>query len=283
MKKSLIQVCFLMLLGAVALSSCKSRFERIRTSGDVSLIYKTAFELYDKGKYQDAQTLFESIIGNYRGKAEAEKLYYSYAYTHYHLKQFVLASYYFKNFSNTFPNSPKKEEASYLAAYSNFLLSPSYRLDQGYSDKAIEEFQTFVNTYPNSPRVNDCNKLIDGLRKKLEQKAYAEGQLYYDMKDYQAAIRSFENMLKEYPETDDLPRIRYNILQAEFLLAENSVLDKQEERYAATIEYADEYSKKFPKSKNIKEVKSIRKTSDSKLKEIKKYERYQSKSTRLGS
>ena len=280
MKKRFYQIGIFVIAALVGGSSCKSNFERVRTSGDVSLIYKTAFEYYDKGKYQDAQTLFEGIISNYRGKAESEKLYFSYAYTHYHLEQFVLASYYFKTFSNTFTNSTQREEAAYMAAYSNYLMSPTYRLDQNYTEKAIEEFQNFVNTYPNSDRVSNCNKQMDLLRKKLEQKAYNEGQLYFDLKDYQAAIRSFENMLKDYPETDNAEKIRYMIIRSEYLLAENSVLEKQEERYVAEIEFINEFAAKYPKSKYIKEVKNIRKTSDLKIKEIKKYDRYQIKSTR---
>ena len=147
-------------------SACKSEFEKIRASGDVQLLYEKAVSYYEDGQYQRAQTLFELIINNLRGKVEAEKIYFYYAYTHYHLQKYVLAAYYFKNFTNTFPNSQYREEADFMKGYSNYQLSPSYRLDQSYTQDAINDFQLFVNTYPTSERVNECNRLIDECRAK---------------------------------------------------------------------------------------------------------------------
>ncbi|MCY7328108.1 MAG: outer membrane protein assembly factor BamD, partial [Saprospiraceae bacterium] len=167
----------LLVSGLMLTASCKSSYEKIRTSGDADLLLKTAFDYYEKVQYQRAQTLFELVLTNVRGKAEAEKANFQYAYTHYYLKQYVLAAYYFKNFANTFTNSPYREEAAFMSAYSNYQQSPTYRLDQSDSQKAIEEFQVFVNLFPESKRVEECNRLIDELRRKLEHKAFAEGEL----------------------------------------------------------------------------------------------------------
>ena len=138
---------------SLLLSACKSEFEKIRSSGDVSRIYTKALEYYEQQEYQRAQSLFELIISSYRGKKESEEIYYKYAYTYYHLGQYILASYYFKNFSNTYGASSLREEADFMSAYSNYQLSPTFRLDQTYTNQAIDGFQLFVNTYPNSSRV----------------------------------------------------------------------------------------------------------------------------------
>jgi outer membrane protein assembly factor BamD len=120
MRNTLVWFLFLVIF----ISSCKSEFERVRTSSDAELILNKAFEYYEKEKYQRAQTLFDLVLTTVRGDARAEKAYFQYAYTHYHQKQFLLAAYYFKNFSNTFLNSPYREEAAFMSAYSNYLLSP---------------------------------------------------------------------------------------------------------------------------------------------------------------
>lgn len=181
--------------------ACKSEFEKLRATGDPETLYEKAFEFYEAEDYLKSQTLFELVISNLRGKVEAEKVYYYYAYTHYKLNKFVLASYYFKNFSNTFPNSEFREESDFMSAYSNYRLSPTYRLDQTYTLKAIDGFQLFANTYPNSERVSECNDLIDEMRKKLEVKAYSEAELYFNLQQYQSATHSFENLLKDFPDT----------------------------------------------------------------------------------
>lgn len=221
---------------------------------------------YEEGEYLKAQTLFEQIVSSFKGKEEAEELYFKYAYTYYHLGQYILASYYFKNFSNTFGRSPFREEAMYMSAYSNYLLSPNFRLDQTYSRQAIDEFQTFVNTYPNSEKVQLCNDLIDELRKKLERKAIARADLYYDMSRYQAAVKSYEIVLQDYPETKEAEEIRYKMARAEYRLAKNSVYSKRKERYTDTLELVDQFLKKYPNSSYIDEVKEFQTKSQEQLK-----------------
>ena len=244
MKMRLLGVTLFLLVVA----GCKSDFERVRLSGDTNLIYQKGIALFEKGDYQKAQTLFELIINNFRGQKEAEDLYFKYAYTHYHLKNYVLAAYYFKNFSTTYSLSNLREEADFMAAFSNYRLSPQYRLEQSYTVKAIEGLQDFANAYPRSERVAECNQLIDGLRAKLERKSFEEAKLYYDLRQYQAALHTFENLLKDFPETRDAQKIRFLMVDAAFAWAENSVVDKKAERYEKTLEYIKLFRNKYPSS-----------------------------------
>ncbi|MEO7175700.1 MAG: outer membrane protein assembly factor BamD [Saprospiraceae bacterium] len=282
MLKRVLNHCLLLLAVLVTLSSCKPEFEKVRASGNDDLIYKKAFEYYDKQEYFKAQTLFEQIINKYRGKEGAEKLYYTYAYTHYKMNNFILASYYFKNFANTFYNSQWREEAMYMSAVCNYQLSPTYRLDQSYTTKAIDELQSFVNMFPESTRVDSANTLIDACRYKLERKAFGEANLYFDLQNYQSAVTSFENLLKDYPETNDAERIRYLICESDYLLAENSIYEKQEERYQETLNKIEEFKLKYPKSKYLKDLGELGKDSRNRIKDLKN-ERHQIESTRGGS
>lgn len=264
-------------LGWLALSgllflagACKSSFEQVRTSGNPDLILKKAFEYYEKEEYLRAQTLFELILNNIVGRPEAEKANYYYSYTHYHLKQYLLAAYYFKNFSNTFLNSQYREEAAFMSAYSNYQLSPTYRLDQSNTQKAIEEFQLFVNLFPKSQRVAECNNLIDELRRKLEEKAFAEGELYFNLKQYQSAVISFDNLLRDYPESPDVERVRYLIAKASYLLSENSVVEKKMDRYSETVVRCDDFLEKYASGKYAREVRDIRKKAEQARKDVRK-------------
>ncbi len=270
------------LLVITLLSSCKSEFERIRASGDPNLLYQKAFEYYDNEDYLKSQALLELVMPSYRGKKEAEEIFMRYAYTYYHTGQYILASYYFNNFSQTYSTSPQREEADYMAAYSNYKLSPSFRLDQSYSEKAIDGFQLFINTYPQSKRVDECNALIDVMRKKMEVKAFAEGKLYYDVRQYQASMQSFENLLKDFPETDAVEEVRYFMVKAAFHLAENSIVDKQQERYQDAITRAKEFQQRFGSSKYRKEVLEIETTSNKKINQLTNVG-YQNQSSRTGS
>lgn len=251
-------------------SSCKSNFEKTRTSGNAELILTSAFKYYEKKNYQRALTLFELVVNTLRGDARAEKAYFEYAQCHYQTRQYLLAAFYFKNFSNTFTSSPLREEAAYMSAYSNYQLSPSFRLDQKATESAIEEFQIFVNLFPKSEKVGQCNKLIDELRRKLEEKAFGEGQLYYDLRQYQSAVISFDNLLRDYPESPDVERVRYLIAKASFLLAENSVVEKKADRFAQAVSRCDDFLQKYPSGKYSKEIKETRKTAEHSGNSVKK-------------
>ena len=141
MKNSIVYILFFVCLVSFLGTGCKSNFEKIRASGDTDLIYKTAFDLFEAEEYMRSQTLFELIIPQYRGQKELEKIYHTYAYTFYYQGKYVLSNYYFKNFATTFPNSDLREDAEFMAAYSNYQMSPSYRLDQTYTEQSIQDFQ----------------------------------------------------------------------------------------------------------------------------------------------
>jgi outer membrane protein assembly factor BamD len=252
----------------VFFTSCKSEYEKLRSSGNADLILKKANDLYDKGDYLKAQTLYDIVIPSIRGRKDAEKIYFRYAYTHYNLEKYVSGNYYFEQFSKTYPGSENKEEADYMAAYCNYKQSPTFRLDQSSTIKAIDELQFFVNSYPNSERVKGANKLIDEMRTKLEIKAFQEGNLYFDLRQYQAAIQTYNNVLKDFPETNNAEFIRYKIILAASDYAKNSVLDKQEDRYKLAVEESDSFLARFDKSKYRKEVGVINKEAKKKLKEI---------------
>lgn len=238
-------------------TACKSEFERIRTSGDPAVILEKANAYYDAEEYLKAQTLYELVISSYRGRPEAEDISYKYAYTYYHLEQYILGAYYFKTFATTYGGSALKEEAQFMYAYSNYQLSPTYRLDQSYSLTAIEALEEFANEYPSSERVIEANRLIDEMRKKLEIKDIAAAELYFDLQQYQSAIRSYENVLIEFPETKKAEDIRYKTVRAAYLLAQNSFVEKQEERYNDMLKRADTYLARYRSSENAVEVQKM--------------------------
>lgn len=253
-------------LGSMLITSCKSEFEKLRISNDTELVYKKAMQYYDNKDYYKAQILIEQIIGRYRGKKEAEELYFRYAYTHYYLSNYILAASYFQNFANTYLTSPLREEAAYMSAYCNYLQSPDYKLDQTFTLKAIDELQTFINTYPESKRADKANDLIDELRLKLENKAFHEATLYLDLRQYQAAIVSLQNILKDFPDTKNNEQIRYLIVKANYELALRSIYSKKENRFEQVQTSAELFKSKYPTSKYRKEVNTLLKKAKDNIK-----------------
>ena len=266
MKRFLNPFMFLAFIGLLTFSSCKSSFEKVRTSGDADLIYKESLKLYEEEEYLKSQALMELIISAFRGRPELEGLYYKYADTYYQLGDYLMAANYFENFSSTFGGSKLREDADFYAAYSHYQMSPSFRLEQSNTNNAIESFQDFVNSYPDSDRVKECNVLIDKCRRKLEDKSFDSAMLYFDLKQYQSALRSLENILIEYPDTRNMEKVRFKMVEANYLLAVNSVYEKREERYSETIRYALMFLDKYSAGTYFNEVTAFKSNSEQQLK-----------------
>lgn len=254
------------ILALIVTSSCKTHFEQMRTSNDPVKVLEAANDYFEKEDYLKAQALYEVIIPFYRGKQEAEDLFYKYSYTYYHQDQFLLAAHYFNSFTKTFYNSPKKEETAFMSAYANYQMSPSYKLDQEPSRTAIDELQAFINTYPNSPRVEECNGLIDEMRLKLETKSYEQGKLYFQLENYNSAMTSFENMLKDFPETKRTEEVRFLIIKSSYLQARNSIYEKTKERLDETVVKCDKFLSRYSESEYLKEVQNILENCNKELK-----------------
>ncbi len=241
------QSSLFILLFLLILSSC-SKYQKLLKSDDVLLKKEKAIEYYENDDYHRAIGLLTDIIPVYRGTAHAEELNYYYAMAHYKQGDYILAAHYFKSFTQGFPRSEHNEEFLFLSAYCQYLLSPRPSLDQTTTRKAIAELQSFINRYPNSPRVEESNKLIDELREKMEVKSYQTAMLFFNIRDYMAAVKSFNNLIRDFPDTKFREEAMYMIIRSHFLYAENSIEARQLERFEKVVEAHRRFSNRYPDS-----------------------------------
>lgn len=252
MTKSTLLYLFIL----ISIVSGCSEYNKVLKGGDYDLKFTKAIEYYEAGDCYKALPLFEELMSHYRMTDKSETVYYYYANTQYCLKEYYLASYYFKRFSSNYPNSPKAEECAFRSAVCKKLNSPDYNLDQSETYKAIDEFQLFMNRYPESQFVDSCNNMISTLRDKLEKKSYESGKLYYKMEKYRSAVIAFNTTLEQFPDTDYREELLFLIVKANYLYAINSVESKKEERINNTIKSYHTFADQFEKSDYFKSAES---------------------------
>ena len=102
-----------------------------------------------------------------------------------------------------------------------------------------------------------------------ESRAFEEALLYYDLGNFQSALHTFENLIKEYPDSDKLQNIRFLAVKSAFLLAENSIYEKKMERYELTLKKYDEFRRKYPISEYDPELEDIQAKSLIEIKKLK--------------
>jgi outer membrane protein assembly factor BamD len=218
-----------LLLLVVLFSSC-SEYQKALKSEDIAVQYDVSSRMYEKGKYEKAIRLFEQIAPSYKGKPQAEKLFYMYSQSLYKTNQFYLAGYQFENFSSSYPKSEKQEEASFLGAKCYSKLSPVYSLDQTDTDKALDKLQNFIDTYPSSTYLTEANAIVKDLRFKIEKKAFENAKQYNTISDFKAAQIAFDNFISDFPGTNFKEDALYYKFDSAYQLAINSVPQKMEER-----------------------------------------------------
>lgn len=241
---------FLLLL---IITSC-SKYEKLLKSDDFQLKYDVAMEYYEDEDYVRSATLIEQILPVYKGTQKAAELSFTLANSYYHRGDYIMAAHYFDNFVREYPNSEHVEEATYMRAYCNYLLSPRPSLDQSTTYKAIDQFRLFMSRFEDSDKVDEAQRLIDEMRNKLLEKSFESARLYYDMGDYRAAIIALKNSLTDFPETRHREEIMFLILKSSFLLADNSVPGKQLERFQSTVDEYYAFIEEFPESQYINEA-----------------------------
>lgn len=274
---------FYILVALVVFSSCSEYQKVLKASGEgaVAEKFKMGEVLYNEGNYAKANRLFAQIVPEYRGKPQAEKLMYLYAMTFYEMKDYYISSYRFEQFATAYPKSEKREEASFLSAQSYYMLSPVYTKDQTETTEAIEKIQEFINRYPESEYLPEANKLVKELEFKLEQKAFAIAKQYSLIApgfthDFNAAIKSFDNFLYDFPGSILREDANFYRLDAIYQQAVNSVeynrsiegevVHIRKQRLENAKEASESFIKSFANSKYLEQAKEMAKVVDQELK-----------------
>ena len=272
MKKPL----FFLLTTAWLLTACNS-YNAVFKTQDYDYKYETAKQCYAAGRYTQCYQLLDEMLLMLKGTDKAEESLFMSAMAHYQLHDYELATTYFDRYYKTYPKGIYTELARFYSGKASFRQSPDPRLDQTPTYTAVKSLQDFLEFYPYSSKREEVNDMIYQLQNRLVQKEYDAAKLYYNLgtytgnctnggSNYEACIVTAENALKSYPYTSMREELYMLILRARYQLAQNSVVEKAEERYQQTIDEYYGFKNEFPDSKYTKEADQIFKHANAKVK-----------------
>ena len=262
---------YLFILATLTILSSCSEYQKVLKAEEIAPKFKMGEALYNEGKFAKAQRLFAQVVPKYSGKPQAQKLMYLYAKTYFELREFRTANYQLERFVSSYPKSEKVQEAAFLAVKSFYMLSPVYSKDQSETKDAIEKLQVFINTYSSSEYAVEANKLIKELDFKLELKAYSIAKQYNEIapgytKDFQAAIKAFDNFVFEFPGSTLKEDALFYRLDSAYQLAINSVNYKKEARLNKAKDYYTAFKNSYTDSKYNESLDKIASELDEELK-----------------
>jgi outer membrane protein assembly factor BamD len=247
---------YIVLVISILVSSC-GEYDKLLKSTDYDLKKTKAREFYEAKQYAKASELLGQVIPRFRATEEAEELNWLNAQSYYGMKQYDLAGSYYKSLVEQYPFGKYAEEATFLGAKCDYNLAPRAELDQQSCRNAIEGFNVFINRFSLSPMVQEAKGYIKDLQERLVEKSYLNAKLYYNMKEYKAAITALTNSLKEFSDSKFREEMMYLKLSSLFVYAEKSLAVRQKERYQAALDDYFSFMEEYPESKYSREVKKI--------------------------
>jgi len=268
MSKTALKIGILSLI-VVLFTGC-SGYNKIMKASDYNTKYSMAKAYFVEGHFTSCSSILEECVAYQRGTAQAEESMYLLATCYYNLQDYLSASQYYMACYRSFPNSTYSENCLYWSGKSLFLDTPDPRLDATSTNDAIIQLQRFVETYPMSKYRDEAEKMIYTMYDRLVEKELGTADLYYNMgnylgNNYRSCIIVAQNALRDYPYTKYREQLSLLVLKAKFQMAQESVLEKRDDRYRDAIDEYYAFKNEFPESTYMKEAEKMFRTSTKNL------------------
>lgn len=238
------KILFLLIITAFILS-CSGN--KPRPDWTAAEYYKYAMEKFLSGDYYNAANEFSVVVLRYAGSSFADSAQFYLGESHFYNKDYLISASEYEKLIFNMSRSPLVPMAQFKLAESFYKLSPRPGLDQGYTERAIREYQNFIEDYPAHELREDAERKIAELREKLSFKHFTNAKNYIKMRKYKSAIIYFDLVLDYYYDTqyaDDALRGKIEVYE---------LLQDYE---AIKSEYI-KFLKLFPNSKLLSEVHSV--------------------------
>ena len=247
---------FILFIASIFLFSCRSS-DLIQPGDTIDVAYEKAMSQYEEEDYGDAARALETVISIGRGTDYGRDAQYYLAESYFKDRRYLLAASEYERFLQFHPNSPRREEVAFKEALSYYHLSPRFRLDQSYTENAIEKFRLFLSRFPNSDQTDEAAQYIDELRSKLARENFNAADFYMRTERYNAAAIYYDIVIDKYPDTQWAERALVSQIEAYILYAENSIPARQEERFELALDSYDRYLQLFPEGDNRSEAEDL--------------------------
>jgi len=262
---------FIVIIAAMALVSCRSK-ELIRPGDSLEVAFEKAMNQYENENYTEAANAFETVISIGRGTDFGQNAQYYLAESHYKNRRYLVAASEYNRYVQFYPNSPRREEVEFKQSLCYYHLSPRYRLDQSYTQQAIEGFRLYRSRYPESERSEEAAEYIAELREKLAHRDYNAAEFYFRTERYKSAAIYHDLVIDRFPETTWAEKALVKQIEAYILYAENSVPRRQEERFEEALDSYSTYLQLFPQGENRSRAEELYDRAISGLNEVRERE-----------
>ncbi len=145
-------------------------------------LYQRGFEYYKKGDYKKAIETFELGIAD----------------SYFENEQYIDAEVAYSSFVDLHPTNPNVPYAMFQLGMCHYLQMQTIDRDQTETVKARKEFERLMARFPQSKFAIMAEKNLREVKQRQAEHEFYIGEFYYRTKKYEAALKRFEGIQRDY-------------------------------------------------------------------------------------
>lgn len=231
----------LFLCAGCSLSSLLSYFQKkepVRSTPEA--LYARGTQEYQDGSYKKAREFYTRLKEEHPLHEMAALAELGIADSFFSDKEYVDAENSYRDFLMLYPTSENIPYALYQIGMCHYLQIGAIDRDQTETIKARREFENLVARYPQSKFSTLAEKMIRECKQKMAEHEFYVGEFYFKQKKYDAALKRFETIAREYTGVGLDLKVEASIAETKARLAEEEKAGKlKEEKAKAKVKAND--------------------------------------------
>lgn len=181
---------------------------------DAAALYRTARMEYDEGDYDNTIDALERLLVTYPTYDSLAEARFLLADSYYQKEEYITARAEYQRFLDRYVGHPLSPAAALGMCQSVAQLSPIPQRDQTFTREAVTLCGNVVVDYAGTSEAAEAAEVRASLRETLAEKEYLNARQYLRRKQYDPAIKYFEFVVDDYPESDFAPQALLGMVRA---------------------------------------------------------------------
>ena len=161
-------------------------------------IYQKGYEQYKKGDYKKAIETFTRVRDEYPLNPVALMAELGIADSYFENEQYIDAEVSYNSFVDLHPTNPNVPYAMFQLGMCHYQQMQTIDRDQSETVKARKEFERLMARFPQSKFSIMAEKNLREVKQRQAEHEFYVGEFYYRTKKYEAALKRFEGIQRDY-------------------------------------------------------------------------------------
>ena len=237
----------LCLIFTVMLAACSSSKESTNIEVTPEEQYLKGYNAFQEKDFDVAIEAFDGVEQNFPYSEWAERSQIMMAYAQYKQNKYADALLTLERFIQLHPGNKNTPYALYLKGLCYFEQMSDITREQEMTANAERSFNELIARYPASIYRNDAEAKLVSIQNHLAGQEMEIGRYYQKRHDFTAAMNRFQQVLKNYPDSNQVPEAYYRLTACYKALG----MDEQAKKIADTLAKKHEKSEWSQKALSI--------------------------------